>query len=129
MSKLGSILSESRLETWSHVSEDTKKWLSQVPWILEKVQEQDKDAQALQGAGVWSAGEGHTGAHDQSDAASISLEPGIPEFSLRRTDSSWPSIKNTPIGEVLGEVRNWVKIIEVCLPVKWRFSRGSTQYC
>lgn len=115
MLKLSSVLSEEGLESWSHVSEDTKRYLSQVPWIREKVQGQDKDAQALQGAGVWSTSSTLDSTHadpQSDDAGSINLEAGIPDFSLRRTDSSGPAKK--PIAAVLDDVRDKLKSIKVC---------------
>jgi hypothetical protein len=116
MLKLSSVLSDQGLESWSHVSEDTKQYLSQVPWIREKVQGHDKDAQDIQGAGVWSTSSSPESTHadPQSDAGSINLDAGIPEFSLRRTDSNGPAKK--PIGEVLDEVRDKLKSIKVGLP-------------
>jgi hypothetical protein len=114
MLKLSSVLSDQGLESWSHVSEDTRQYLSQVPWIREKVQGHEKDTQDLQGAGVWSTSTSpeSTRADPESDAASINLEAGMPEFSLRRTDSDWRAKK--PIGDVLNEVRDTLKSMKVC---------------
>lgn len=114
--QLSSVLSDEGLQSWSHVSEDTRQYLSQVPWIREKVESQDKDIQALQGAGVWSTSSTTDSAHadaQSDDAASINLEAEVPDFSLRRTDSNGPVKK--PIAEVLDDVRHKLNSIKVRL--------------
>ncbi|KAI9773694.1 MAG: hypothetical protein M1840_006968 [Geoglossum simile] len=108
------VLNRNGLQSWSHVSEDTRDNLSQVPWIREKVQPQDRDTQALQGAGSWSAEgdilrespEGSIQCHDdgaESDSIDLEAEIEVPEFSLRMVGENEPPRR--PIGEVLDDVR------------------------
>src|SRR5579862_6513765 len=114
MLNLSEVLNLNGLQSWSRVSEDTRENLSQVPWIREKVQPQDKDAQALQGAGSWfTKGDILRGSPEESiqrevgdaDSNSIDLEDEIevPEFSLRIVGENGPPKR--PIGEVLDNVR------------------------
>jgi len=117
------VLSNEGLESWSHVSEDTRKYLSQIPWIREKVNPQEKDTNALQGAGSWSTSPEPIGVTPENDVASINLDIGVPEFSPRRTDSDAPSKK--PIAEVLDEVRSTLKYMKVCLPM----NDSNSQFC
>lgn len=112
MLKPSDVLQKYGLKSWSHVSEDTKGNLSQVPWIREKVGNQDKSTNDLQDVGTWAGVEprytespqpGPSGA--DSDTENIDLEAGVrvPEFSIRIVDENGPPKR--PIWEVLGDVR------------------------
>ena len=121
MFNLSEVLNRNGLQSWSRVSENTRDNLSQVPWIREKVESQDKDAQALQGTGSWSAAENRftdspeLSIRRQGDADSNSIdleaELEVPEFSLRIIDENEPPRR--PIGEVLDDVRKALGAIKV----------------
>ncbi|KAI9774243.1 MAG: hypothetical protein M1839_001745 [Geoglossum umbratile] len=120
MLNLSEVLNRNGLQSWSRVSEDTRDNLSQVPWIREKVESQDKDAQALQGTGSWAAGENRftdgpdSSALQDDDAGSNSIdleaEIDVPEFSLRMIGRNEPPKR--PIGEVLDDVRRSLSAIK-----------------
>jgi hypothetical protein len=117
MLKVSEVLKKNGLSSWSHVSENTKDYLSQIPWIREKVQPQEKDAHALHG--IWSTtAPRYTDSPEpteieQENNPDIDLEAGIqvPEFSLRIIDEDGPP--NKPIEEVLDDVRKSLTSIKV----------------
>lgn len=115
MANWSQVLASKGLETWTHVSENTREYLAQVPWIREKVQPQNKDAHALFGAGVWSESPRTSRVDREGDVDSINLDDIVPEFSIRRTDTDEPGKK--PIGEVLSDVRETLNSMKVRITV------------
>ena len=111
MANWSQVLASKGLETWTHVSENTREYLAQVPWIREKVQPKDKDAHVLDGAGFWTESPEATRVDNDGDMDSINLDASVPEFSIRRTDTDEPG--KQPIGEVLSEVRETLKSMKV----------------
>jgi len=112
MANWSQVLANKGLQTWTHVSENTREYLAQVPWIREKVQPQDKDVNALDGAGIWSESPETTRVDGDGDMDSINLDDSIPDFSIRKTDTN-EAVKE-PIGEVLNEVRETLRSMKVC---------------